>query len=366
MKWESEVYEMADAWSWIETAFQKGWTDGIAVCPPTVERVQAMIEHMGRPPDEVVGVVPPRMGIATLEKIAVNCVMAGCLPEYLPVVLAALGAMLDTRVTLEGVEATTHPCEPLTIVSGPVVKELAFNCGDGVFGGGSRANATIGRALRLILWNIGGAIPGESAKAPFSHPGRYVYCIAENNEHSPWNPIHADLGLDAGISAVTVFPCEAPHNVTTYRCDSLQTLVHLADTMSVMGSNNMWDTGETLVVLLPKVAQMLDKDGWTKSMVKQYLYEHARRRIADLARGRFRYEQGEPDWPKWVNQKDPDSLVPVAGRPEDIHIAVTGGTSSHWYCMWCPGWGQHNSVGERRANAVARPIVKPLQARPST
>ena len=202
-----EFHSLEDA---VEFIYAQGWTDGLPIVPPTSLAIQRMLDYLGRDSEEVVGVVPPKNGAATIEKIAINCVMAGCRPEYGPVVIAALEAMLEPAFNLYGVQGTTHCCAPLVIVSGPVVKELEFNYRENVFGGGSRANATVGRAIRLILWNIGSGYPGKVDMATLGHPGKYTYCIAEDPEQNPWEPLHVERGLEAGESGVTVLACESP------------------------------------------------------------------------------------------------------------------------------------------------------------
>ncbi|HEY6364856.1 MAG TPA: hypothetical protein VI585_08695, partial [Candidatus Binatia bacterium] len=174
---EAEDYETA-----VEEIYRLGWTDGLPVILPTPRLVQRILDYLGRDAQQVIGIIPPYQGVATMEKIAVNCVMAGCLPEYVPVVLAALRAMLTDRFNLNGVQATTHCAAPLLIVSGPAVERLGFNSRDNVFAGGCRANAAVGRAIRLILWNIGGGRAGELDKAVLGHPGKWSYCIAEEKE----------------------------------------------------------------------------------------------------------------------------------------------------------------------------------------
>ena len=172
------IVEAEDLEAAVELCYREGWTDGLAVIPATAAPVQRIIDYLGMEADRVIGIVPPRRGIATVEKIAVNCVMAGCLPEYVPIVIAALQAMLEPEFNLEGVQTTTNPCAPLVIVSGPAVRKLGFNTKDCALGHGSRANASIGRAVRLILWNIGGGYPGSPCRTTHGHPGYYSYCIA--------------------------------------------------------------------------------------------------------------------------------------------------------------------------------------------
>ena len=182
----------------IEYYFEQGVTDGLPVVPPTEERMQLMLAATSQAADEVVALVPPNFGEASIEKIAVNAVMAGCKPEFLPVVIAGVRAMCDERVSLHGVQGTTHTATPLFIINGPVRQQLDINCAAGVFGSGWRANATIGRALRLIMLNIGGAHPGEIDKSTMGHPGKYTYCIGEYEEQNPWEPLHVEHGYAPG------------------------------------------------------------------------------------------------------------------------------------------------------------------------
>ena len=198
MELRSKVHEARDTSEFMELVYEQGWTDGPPVFPPTDDRVEAMVRYVGRDPGEVIGVVPPGEGVATIEKIAINAVMAGCRPEYMPIVIAALEAMLDPAFELLRVQATTAGPAPLAIVSGPVVRKLGFNCGAGAFTGtGHRANSTIGRAIRLMLWNIGYGRPGQMSQATMGHPGRYAYLIAERpaDDGNPWEALHVTNGL---------------------------------------------------------------------------------------------------------------------------------------------------------------------------
>jgi hypothetical protein len=194
----------------MEAAFDRGWTDGLPVVPPTERRVLAMLQGTSRKPDEVVAVVPPDLIPCTVEKVAINAVMAGCRPEYLPVVLAAVEAACTEQFNMHGLLATTMPAGPVIIVNGPIRRAIGMNSGGNVFGQGNRANATIGRALQLVIRNVGGGRPGEVDRAAFGNPGKLSFCFAEDEEGSPWGPLSADLGAEAGASTVTLFPGEGP------------------------------------------------------------------------------------------------------------------------------------------------------------
>ncbi len=229
--------------------YERGWTDGLPIIPPTRERVERMVAGGGRPGDALVGRIPPKWGEATVERIAVNAVMAGCRPEHLPVVLAAVEALLDDRVNLHGVQCTTHVTTPLIVVNGSLSRRLGINGGPNCFGQGWIANAAIGRAVRLILVNLGGARPGRIDKATFGHPGKYAYCVAENEAESPWEPFHVEQGYRPDESAVTVFAAEAPHNVNNHSFQPYRLLDAVAGTMTTLGANNFYVMGDYVVVL---------------------------------------------------------------------------------------------------------------------
>src|ERR1700754_4293454 len=206
----------------IEHYFGQPWSDGLPVVVPTPEKVAAIVDVLGGDPEQLVARIPPRWGSLTTELLAVNMVMAGCKPEYAPVVRAAVLALCDPRFNLNGIQATTHVVAPLLVVNGPIAREIGMNPGGNVFGSGNRANATIGRALRLILLSVGGGIPGDLDKSTLGHPGKYTYCIAENEEASPWAPYHVERGYAPEDSTVLVIGAEAPHSVTNHISDDPQ------------------------------------------------------------------------------------------------------------------------------------------------
>jgi hypothetical protein len=279
------------------------------------------------------------MGLATVEAVAVNAVMAGCRPEYLPVVLAALEAMLDERFNLSGVQATTFPGGPLTVVHGPIAERIGVNGGFNVFGPGFRANATIGRALRLVLLNLGGGTPGTGDMTPLGNPNKYTFCIAENDRENPWQPFHTERGFGTEEDAVTVFCCEGPTSI-------IGGLYGIADHLTNVGTNNMLFGGELMVVFSPLAAQALARDGWSKEDVRRYLFERGRAPLGKLIEcfGREvvvqRTGQGEGGerWPAWLDLEDPATMVPAARRPEDIHIIVAGALTMD-FCAVLGGWG---------------------------
>ena len=331
---------LADAATAIDLMYETGWTDGLPVVPPNADRVRQFVDYTGRDGAEIIAELPPLGGRATVERIAVNAVMAGCLPEHMPVVITALQAMMEERFNLRGVQCSTGIHTPLVIVNGPLAKQLDINGGYNCFGQGWRANATIGRAVKLALVNLGGAIPGETNKATFGHPGAFTYCIAEDEDSNPWEPLHVELGFEPGDSTVTVFPAEAPHNVMYHATNSRDFLTVLADTMCTLGNVQMYVMGDTFVVLGPEHARFLSEDGWRKRDIRQFLFDHARKPVRLLRRGGP--PQGQPNrghfWPKFIDPEDDDQMVPVVRGPERIYIIVAGGQGGP-HSAYLPGWG---------------------------
>ena len=313
----------------IEQYFEHGWTDGLPIVPPSEELVENMIAASGRDAMEVLGVVPPRQGVATIEAIATNAVMAGCRPEYMPVVVAAVEALLDERFDVQGLQATSDPAAPLVIVSGPVVQQVGMNHGIGLFGHGSRANATIGRAVRLVLVNIGGGHPDVGDKSTLGSPSKYSYCIGVDVD-SPWTPVHTEFGFAPEDSCVTVYAADAPRGNNPAGSGSMEfALWILADSMSNL-NHNIIHGGHAVVVLSPLIAHRLSEEGWTKAEVKSYLYERARVPLERVQRYKQRrygrnQEAGDPYyWPRWLDVEEPGVMVPVVRSPDNILVLVAG------------------------------------------
>ena len=324
----------------IELMFESGWTDGLPVVPPTGDLVQRFVDYTQRDATEMIAEVPPLGGKATVERVAANAVMAGCLPEHMPVIITAIEAMVDDRFNLRGVQCSTGIHTPLVIVNGPLSRDLKINSGYNCFGQGWRANATIGRAVKLALVNLGGAIPGETNKSTFGHPGSYTYCVAEFEDANPWEPFHVEAGFDASDSTVAVFPGEAPHNIMYHAADPRDFLTVLSDSMCTLGNVQMYVMGSTLVVLGPEHARMLSQNGWSKRDIRAFIFEHARKPVSLLRHGGP--PQGDSNrgflWPKFIDPDDDAQRVPVVRRPEDINIMVAGGPGGP-HSAYVPGWG---------------------------
>lgn len=311
-----------------ELMFARGFTDGLPVVIPTAEKVAAMVEACGRDAAEPLGPFPPRWRKATIENVAVNAVMAGCRPEYFPVVLAALDAVLDNDCQLYGIQTATNTTAPLFIVNGPLVKKLDINARGNVFGQGARANATIGRAVQLVLRNIGGDMPGETDMATHGQAGKFGACIAEAEDDSPWSPFHVDAGFAAADSTVTVIGASAPQNIFTYGCETGQDILdHFIGATLGLGHNNIIFPTGPLFVVSPEHAATMARDGIGKKDIQDALFERARiplsRFAARSVRG-LRHRRA-----RWFAEVGDPGHIGIADRPQDIHIVVAGGAGIH-------------------------------------
>ncbi len=308
---------------------KREWCDGLPFVPPTPERVRAMLAGARRKPEESLGVMPPLWRDCTLEKVAVNAVMAGCEPAYFPVVVAAVQCMLDPAFNLYGVQATTHPVAPLVIVSGPYAQTISMHSGSGLFGPGFRPNATIGRAIRLILMNVGGGWPGRGDMATQGSPAKFSYAIAERDD-SPWEPLHVALGFRADQSVVTVFGGEPPHNVNDHVSTPAPGILNtVADVATSLGTNVGWylSQSQLLVVLGPEHAATIAADGFSRADVQRYVYETARMPLGHMKLGGM---WGMHDWPQWMLKVTDDSArLPRVPTADDVYVMVGGGSGKH-------------------------------------
>jgi len=321
-------------------ADERGWGDGLPLIPPTPARVDRALAALPASidPDEIIATLPPRGGLVTRRALAVNAVMAGCAPEMLPVLTTAMRALARPEINLRGVNATTHPVAPLVVVHGDAVEQLGFNAGLGAFGPGTRANATVGRAVRLALLNIAGARPGEGDASTQGQPSKYGYCVAENAAESPWAPYPTTRDVDAP-SAVTVTCGENPHNVQDHDCISpAHTLEQIASVMMTLGSNNAPVSGaEWFVFLGPEHAATFADAGFDRRGVQEFLFEHAR-----LPMARYRRAFKVTQYADWEHELADDDLKPIVRDPELIRVMVTGGAGKH-SCV-VPSWGMTASV----------------------
>ncbi|ETW22554.1 hypothetical protein [Mycobacterium gastri] len=332
---------LTDELDLVEYYFNQPWSDGLPVVPPTPERVAAVLHMLGGRPEELVARIPPRWGSLTRELLAVNMVMAGCKPEYAPVVRAAVLALTDARFNLNGIQATTHVVSPLIVVNGPMARRIGMNSGGNVFGSGNRANATIGRAIRLIMLTVGGGIPGELDKSTLGHPGKYTFCIAENEAASPWAPYHVEHGYAPDDSTVLVIGAEAPHSVTNHISDDPQGILDsIASAMSTIAHNNAVLGGSCTVVIGVEHAQTIASFGWTRDDVRRYLWLNGTNDWDDVSYGNRYAPSGARTYnrnlPKWY-PRESGRRVPIIFTPDDIHLFVAGGSAGR-FSAFLPGW----------------------------
>ncbi|MBI2864279.1 MAG: hypothetical protein HYX94_06915 [Chloroflexi bacterium] len=335
--------------SMYEDLYERGWTDGLPIIPPTDDLVRACIDYVGRDAGEVVGEIPPACGVATVEKVAINAVMAGCRPEYMPVLLAAIEALLDPDYVLRAVQVTTNPTTPFLIVNGPIRQQIGLNCGASALGPGFRANATIGRAIRLILLNVGGGTPVTVDKATLGWPGKFTMCLGENEEASPWEPLHVERGFSPEESTVTVVSASGTLNLYAGTrgefggADSALTI--LAHSMTAMGTNEIITAfhNHPVLILSQIHAGIFANVGLSKQQVKQILWERARLPMGLL--------------PPWLAEQKRacnlvvDGMMLLTDKPERFTIIVAGGPS-----------GLHSTYVPVRGSGVptiTRPIKLP-------
>lgn len=309
--------------------YERGWTDGLPIIPPTAARVERTLSILGDiDPGYVVAKIPPRLGQATYEKIAINAVMAGCLPEYLPIVVAAVKAVCEDQFNLYGIQTTTNAVTPFLLINGPIREKLSINCRYNAFGQGWRANATIGRALRMLLVNVGGAVPGLLDKATVGQPGKYSFCCGENEEENPWEPFHVTAGFDRNRSTVTAVGVTGITNILDWSGSGEEVLTTICRTINGVGGNDYLSGGQPLIALCPEHARILANDGFDKDKVQKFIFEHSKVQLKDfphktqvMIKNRRSHEFSEP--------LTEESLIPISPKPEDILIAVIGGPSVH-------------------------------------
>ena len=323
-------------------AMDARWSDGLPVLPPTTERVDRLVGSRTGRRSELIAALAPLDGAATLEAIAINAALAGAGPEHMPVIVAAVRALAEPRFNLNAIQTTTHPCTPLVIVNGPIAARLGISGGPNALGNGHRANAVIGRAVRLVCQNVGGARPGLEDRATLGHPGKFSYCLAENEAVSPWAPLHVERGFAAGTSCVTVCGAEAPHNVNDHASTTPEAmLMALVGTAATTGSNNVYLGGEPVFILGPEHAQTLALTGWSKAEVKRRLWERIRIRLNRFSPENLaRFATIDPV--TFAPGRPSHDEVPLCASPDDLVILVAGGPGKHSSLV--PTFGATRSV----------------------
>ena len=303
------------------------WSDGLPIIPPTEARVEAMLRGTQRAHDDVVATIAPAFRPATVERIAINGVMAGCTADYLPVLIAAAQAAAIPRFNLSGIQATTNPAAVWLIINGPIAEKLGVNGGGNCLGPGNWANATLGRALRLILQNIGGGLAGDMDKATHGQPGKYLFCCAENEAANPWEPLHVERGYARDTSTVTTVGVLGTWNMNTHAKDAGDLLRVIGDTMAFPCSSDYVHGGEPWLMLSPEHAHLLKREGLSKLDVKKRLWETSKlaaHRLAAKDLGRVQAARIAE-----LGELKQDTMLPITVKPEEINILVAGGDGTH-------------------------------------
>ena len=321
------MYAPADLAELNKFYIQRRWGDGLIIAPPTQEAVESMLRHTKRQPDEVVATIAPGMGAATVEYIAIQGVMAGCYPEYMPVLIAAAEAVGTKSFHLQAIQATTNPSAVWLLVNGPIAKWLEINSGAGCLGPGTWANATLGRALRLMLLNIGGALPGDIDKATQGQPSKYTFCCAENEEANPWEPLHVERGFARDANTVTTIGALGTWSMNMTAKGAEEVLAMIADTMQYPASSDYMYGGAPFIILSPQHAALFHRAGWSKAQVKRRLWEQSKIR-ASRSKG-SEFERMANGRRAELGDITPDTMVPISVQPEDISIIVAGGPGAH-------------------------------------
>ena len=341
---QADRHEVNDTAEAIEFYYAKGWTDGLPVVPATEGSIRAMLDGAGLDPGDEVTFIEHRQVSVTAEKVAINAVMAGCLPEYMPVLVATLMAMGDPRFSYHGPATSTGGSAVLVLVNGPIIRELAINSGNDLFGPGWRANATIGRAVRLIMRNVIGTLPGQLDRATLGHPGKYTYCIAENEEDSPWLPVHVERGFRPEQSAVTVMAALAPQQFYNQLSNTAEGVLTTA-CAEMRVSAGIGRQPQYALIIAGEHMQVFAKQGWPKDEIKQYCFDHTKISHAELKR--INAMAGE------VMAEDATTMRSLVPAPEDF-IVVAAGSQAGAFSAFIPGWGSKST-----SESVTKEIHQP-------
>jgi len=338
--------ELASLEDEVEACFDRGWSDGLPVVPPTEARVLEMLAGTTRAPDEIVAVVPPALAPCSVEKVAINAVMAGCKPEYLPVVLTAVEMACTPQFNIHGVLATTMSVGPVLIVNGPIRRAIGMNSGINVLGQGNRANSTIGRALQLVIRNVGGGRPGEVDRATLGNPGKLGFCFAEDEEGSPWTPLSTDFGFEAGRNVLTIFPGEGPRTLVDQTARTPEALAaSFAYHLRAMLSPKAVLGFDAILIVSPDHSRVFREAGWSRQHLRERLLELTTLAGEDLVRGALGIAEGLPETVR--GQRIPKF------REQGLRIVHAGGGAGLFSAI-IPGWAN----GEMGSQTIAREIGK--------
>jgi hypothetical protein len=329
MELKSRQHTVSDLGGAIELCYTNGWTDGLPVVPPTSERIVAMLDAAGLAPEHQLAFIENRQISVTAEKVAINAVMAGCKAEYMPVIVATVEALADPLYGYHGPATSTGGSAVFMVVNGPIARELDMNSGDNLFGPGWRANATIGRAVRLIMRNVIGTLPGELDRSSLGHAGKYTFCIAENEVDSPWPPLHTARGLRADQNAVTIFAAYAPHQYSNRLSATPEGVLTTAcEHMRISAGSGRQP--QYALVFAGEHQVIMKKAGWAREDVQRYCFENSKSSIAEQKRANL--------VPGEVTREDENAMVPLVEQPQDFLVIAAGGYAGV-QSAFIPGWG---------------------------
>ena len=331
----------------LESCFDRGWTDGLPVVPPTDERIVRMLAGTTRAPDEIVGLIPPNRVACSVEKVAINAVLAGCRPEYMPVVLAVVEAALIPEFAMHGLLCTTYFSGPTIIVNGPVSRAIGMNSGLNCLGQGNRANATIGRAFQLLIRNVGGGVPGGIDRATFGNPGKYSFCFAEDESDAEWTPLSVARGFAPGTSTVTLFHGDGVQAFTDQKSRAPDELARsLAMSLNAVGHYKMAQYSNAILLLSPEHYAIFRDAGWDRERIEDELHAATTRPAKDLVRGAHGVGEG-------IAPGGADAMVPKFWRDHGLLVARAGGPAGLFSAI-IGGW-----MGGR-ARDVVQPVTKEI------
>ncbi len=325
----SATYEVADAFAANELFQRNGWTDGLPIVPPTEAGTRAFLAAANLNPEEVVGIEPVRRRRITAEKIAIAALMAGCLPEYMPVVVAVIRAMCEPQFGLHGCTASTGGSAPMVVVNGPVRRQIGMNATHNALANASRANATIGRAVRLFILNVLGGHPGQLDRSTLGHPGKFTFCLAEDEEDSLWLPLSVERGVPVGASAVTVMAVESPHQIMNEWTHDPQEILdtYAAAIRANMLTYSIWE-GNYAMIIPKQHREIFAAASWTKQKIREYVFE-----IAGVARKEWR-TVGKA---AVAARKDEEQIYRALRSPDDLLVIAAGGPAGGFGAI-CPPW----------------------------
>ena len=341
----SRNIQLADLEDDAEGCYERGWSDGLPVIPPTRVRVIRMLKGTDRSPGEIIGNIPPDNAPCTIEKVAINAVLAGCKPEYFPIVLASVQAALQDKFCMHGLLCTTYFSGPVMIVNGPVVQQIGLNNGINALGQGSRANATIGRALQLLIRNVGGGVPGGIDRAVMGNPGKYTFCFAEDESDADWSTLAQDRGFERSESVINLFAGEGLQPIVDQKSRDPDSLArNMAASLRAVVNTKLYGVADAVLVVCPEHRRVFREGGWNKDDLKNALYDNLMTPGSELILGAQGIAEGMPE--KFENK--------VIGkfRDDGLHITSTGSKAGMFSAI-ISGWV---ASGERGSQLVSQRI----------